>query len=240
MATNPVYELVFRESGTWAILRRTGSTATFIDTGLPDRELAANERDFYARFKTLSPVCRGWLKVAKRLARNMKTGRYQRRGSADHDIFSTTEILALPMEQGYACPISGSYFTHDAFDGDEVGPFQPSVDRIDTTRGYVRGNIRIVCLLVNVAMSHWGEAPLRKIAHRIVARGLRPVPQMFQGDGQSRFRLTSCDFGSIPEDVSPDSLSDGVSHTLSDGLSANNKLGETQGNLETLAAIAGR
>ena len=89
-------------------------------------------------------------------------------------------------------------------------------------------------------MAQWGEAPLHKIAHRIVARGLRPVPQMFQGDGQSRLQLTYCNTGSIPEDMSPDSLSGGVSHTLSDGLSANNKLGETQGNLETLPAIAGR
>lgn len=46
------------------------------------------------------------------------------------------------------------------FEGTGKSPFAPSIDRIDSRRGYEASNIRVVCLLVNYAMNTWGEAPL--------------------------------------------------------------------------------
>jgi hypothetical protein len=43
-------------------------------------------------------------------------------------------------------------------------PFYPSLDRIDSSRGYVHGNMRIVCYAVNVAMLHWGEDVFAEVA----------------------------------------------------------------------------
>ena len=44
------------------------------------------------------------------------------------------------------------------------GPFRPSLDRIDPALGYVPGNIRIVCLIANTAMLHYGEAAFGELA----------------------------------------------------------------------------
>lgn len=44
------------------------------------------------------------------------------------------------------------------------GPFRPSLDRIDCTLGYIPGNVRIVCLITNTAMLHYGEAAFLELA----------------------------------------------------------------------------
>lgn len=41
----------------------------------------------------------------------------------------------------------------------------PSIDRIDSNKGYVRGNIRIVCYIANLAMSQFGEGALEFLLH---------------------------------------------------------------------------
>ncbi len=45
-----------------------------------------------------------------------------------------------------------------------MNPFAPSLDRIDSSKGYEEGNVRIVCLMVNLAMNTWGHGPLEKVA----------------------------------------------------------------------------
>lgn len=202
MSTNRRFELVQRESGLWVILSRTGSKADVVETGQVDRNLAALDLASYASSRTLSPTGQGWLKVADRLAGNLRTGRYQRKQT--HDILGRNDVLRLLQAQGYRCPISGSYFTHDAFDGEGTSPFQPSIDRRDATRGYERDNIRVVCLLVNYAMSNWGEEPLRKMAARIVAHGLRPDGPLEDTVRQGAIRLTSCEALAISEQALPD------------------------------------
>jgi hypothetical protein len=39
----------------------------------------------------------------------------------------------------------------------------PSLDRIDPTKGYVPGNVRVVCHALNAGMGDWGELELRRI-----------------------------------------------------------------------------
>lgn len=51
-------------------------------------------------------------------------------------------------------------------------PFSISIDRIDSRLGYIPGNVRMVLLAVNIAMSHWGERSLRAIARALVGREL--------------------------------------------------------------------
>lgn len=40
---------------------------------------------------------------------------------------------------------------------DRANPFTPSLDRIQARAGYVPGNVRLVCLCVNIALSNWGD-----------------------------------------------------------------------------------
>lgn len=48
-------------------------------------------------------------------------------------------------------------------------PFAPSLDRIDSTRGYVVGNVQFVCTAANFAKGQWGLDVLRRIARGVVA-----------------------------------------------------------------------
>ncbi len=46
----------------------------------------------------------------------------------------------------------------------------PSIDRIDSSAGYVYTNIRIVCFGMNAAMGNWGEKALRLIVTNWLAK----------------------------------------------------------------------
>lgn len=61
------------------------------------------------------------------------------------------------------CELTGLRFSTDREDAANR-PFAHSIDRIDSSKGYTRGNVRIVCAGINVAMMHWGEALFAKLA----------------------------------------------------------------------------
>jgi hypothetical protein len=217
LSTSPVFELVQRESGLWAILQRTGRTAIVVETGHVDRNLAGLDLDSWRSSRQLSEIGQGWLRVAERLAANTRSGRFRKRGVVPPtQTFTKTEALHLLLAQNYRCAVSGSYFTHDAFDT-PTGPFQPSVDRIDSLLGYEPGNLRIVCLLVNLAMSTWGEDPLHKIAQRIAAGeapGLRPDLSFSATSPARRLRLIPCDETAFPANDASPAVDGTVSHSL--------------------------
>lgn len=62
---------------------------------------------------------------------------------------------------GGVCAVSGHPFEMD-------GPFRPSLDRITPSLGYVDGNVRIVCLIANTAMLHYGESALLELVASVV------------------------------------------------------------------------
>jgi hypothetical protein len=73
---------------------------------------------------------------------------------------------------GY-CEVTGK-------DLDDEGPFRPSLDRIDPKQGYVIGNVRIVCLVANTAMLHYGEQALLALAIAMCrSRGFLMQPTAF-------------------------------------------------------------
>ena len=61
------------------------------------------------------------------------------------------------------------------FSWDEIGasgkhrrrPYLPSLDRIDSSKGYVAGNVRLVCVAANLAMNSWGEEVFFDILRRV-------------------------------------------------------------------------
>ena len=51
-----------------------------------------------------------------------------------------------------------------------TAPWKASVDRIDPKKGYVKGNVRLVCSAVNSAMMDFGEPVLYVIAEALLQR----------------------------------------------------------------------
>lgn len=65
---------------------------------------------------------------------------------------SAADLLALAAAD--VCAVSGV-----AIEWDKTrSPRSPSLDRIDNGRGYVSGNVRVVCLMANYAMNKFGAA----------------------------------------------------------------------------------
>lgn len=52
------------------------------------------------------------------------------------------------------CEMTGLPFD---FDGKRGGWANPSIDRIDQSRGYVYANVRLILFGLNTAIGHWGE-----------------------------------------------------------------------------------
>jgi hypothetical protein len=107
----------------------------------------------------LADGSQGWLDQA------LGKCRY-RAGKRGHQCSITREFIAdrLRLTRG-RCELTGIRFVTDKAD-ETHRQFSHSIDRIDSKVGYTRGNIRIVCAGVNVAMMHWGEAMFAKLAMR--------------------------------------------------------------------------
>jgi len=156
----------------WHILRSGGSIDDFVKHPKPEKE-----KFMYIRIpKTLPPPRKGEVRVFKGLewfgmpdwARNMYLGaetRSKKRGFAE---FMTLYFFReLVQKANGKCQISGLDLVYEK---GGRNPFSPSIDRIDSSKGYVEGNVRIVCLIVNLGMSEWGSEPYLKVCNAIAAK----------------------------------------------------------------------
>ena len=75
----------------------------------------------------------------------------------------TWEAFAgLALDSRGCCSITGLPFDQsfdEARDARERRPWAASLDRIDSKAGYIPGNVRLVCYVVNAALGTWGEGP---------------------------------------------------------------------------------
>lgn len=80
-------------------------------------------------------------------------------------------MLAQIGRQNLRCALTGIPFAPPDRDSAwSKNPYAPSLDRIDCSKGYEIGNVRVVLLAVNVALNEWGEDVFREIAAALVAK----------------------------------------------------------------------
>jgi len=75
------------------------------------------------------------------------------------DLDQHAEALQRRFDAG-RCELTGALLrqTHGPLAWDS-----PSLDRIDSSSGYVYANVRVVCHLANAALGSWGETRLRTV-----------------------------------------------------------------------------
>jgi hypothetical protein len=125
--------------------------------GLRDKVLAYQRRRFSA----------GSMEFRLRTAVNAARSRAYKR---DIPFSLSYTDLGLPTH----CAVSGIEFVMgESFHKGNI--FCPSLDRIDPTKGYVKGNVRVVCHGYNLAKHEGNDADVLKLARAIVAKADSPV-----------------------------------------------------------------
>lgn len=76
------------------------------------------------------------------------------------------EMLDKSMGQ---CSVTGLTFSLERIGN--TRPYSPSIDRINSKKGYTPDNVRVVCVAANLAMNEWGEDVLRRMLTGMKAKG---------------------------------------------------------------------
>lgn len=91
--------------------------------------------------------------------------------SSEQDL-SKGEAEALWLRCNGKCEVTGIPFSLDNSDtGSTRRPWAPSIDQIESGKGYTIANVRVVCIAVNIAMNQWGENVLYRIAVCLLTEG---------------------------------------------------------------------
>lgn len=84
-------------------------------------------------------------------------------------------LLQRAEANSFCCELTGIPFFSGQFGIPVHRAFSPSIDRIDNSLGYLKSNVRIVLLAVNVMLSDWGQPIFEAIAR---SYALAHAPQM--------------------------------------------------------------
>lgn len=71
---------------------------------------------------------------------------------------SAEYLIGLYYKQNGLCAISGMKMTHRYKDLRSI-----SIDRIDSTKGYIKGNVQLVCQWVNLAKGQHSDHEFKQI-----------------------------------------------------------------------------
>jgi hypothetical protein len=103
------------------------------------------------------------------------------------------DVADLAEQCGGACAVTRLPFIVDNKTPYRVNPFTPSLDRVSSSGGYTRGNVRLVCMCVNIALSQWGDGVFSLMAKGYVKAlldhpAVSPENVTREGLGKSRHK----------------------------------------------------
>lgn len=123
----------------------------FILTKLVPRETHA------AAYRGLLDTNYVWYRTVLGLSENL-TNSKKRANKNNWQCNLTLKYLAeLWFEQRGRCALTGVLLDYETGDLSSKNPFRTSIDRIDNSRGYIKGNVRLVTHWANNAKSTWDD-----------------------------------------------------------------------------------
>lgn len=100
----------------------------------------------------------------------LKMVEYRNRKKRKESDLTVEYLEGLWIEQGGICPLSGQAMTlplNTTGFSEVRGPWNASLDRIDSAEWYLRGNVRFICLIANLAKAHWGDAEVIQFCKQV-------------------------------------------------------------------------
>jgi hypothetical protein len=145
---------LYERGGVWYVNFRCAERQRRLSTGLRDEESARLAVEAHRR-KDLG--CESRQIDDAFLFRMIERARYRNKKKGVPFTITISDLREAAARCKGRCEVTGHPL-------EASGPFRPSLDRIEPGRGYVPGNVRIVCLITNTAMLHYGEAAFAEIA----------------------------------------------------------------------------
>lgn len=84
-------------------------------------------------------------------------------------------LLALFRKQSGRCSKTGVKFVLPQVA--RRNPWSPSIDRIDSSKGYTKDNIQLVCWIYNISKYVWDDKCVTKFAKTLINKGVRHRPR---------------------------------------------------------------
>jgi len=134
---------------------------------------ASAEHDAYTLAQVISDEEKNRIRATLRARLKNARSRDRKRGRAST---LTDDWVDKQLEdQNFRCAVTGLPFRL-SLAKTRVNPFSPSLDRLDCSKGYETGNVRIVLFAVNMMMLDWGDDVFHVVAKAYVARSKIPNP----------------------------------------------------------------
>lgn len=89
--------------------------------------------------------------------------------------FDLTREWAEEKIEAGVCEVTGLQFEYRKDGKERFQPFIPSVDRIDSSKGYTQDNCRMVVWIYNMAKAEWDDDTVLKMATALVAKSNKPA-----------------------------------------------------------------
>lgn len=161
--------LCLQENGRWIYDRRSGDTRTVKSTRQREfakavevaRKMAAcgkmSERHFGRAYE--SDFAESYNNTKKNASK---------RGIPFE--LTADDLHALVKRAGGRCELTGIAFQRVRGIGPyERQPFMPSIDRIDSQKGYTADNVRLLCTAANLAINTWGDWVLIEMSKALLS-----------------------------------------------------------------------
>lgn len=183
------YYYVHKETGKWTRLSEDKMEAIRLAKALNNnRALPSNQQhkkpSYNLSASHVTTVREGFiqLRMAIKMYRSAKNGASKRGLSFELSQQNVIDLLILAQGR---CMATGIEFSDDKEPNVRLALWQPSIDRINSNKGYTPENIRIVCLAFNISIQNFGDITYKKIAESYLKTSLRSKNREQEGGHES-------------------------------------------------------
>lgn len=141
----------------------------------------------------LNAICKGCMSTIRRGKRRLDPTKYRRTPQQRLDtaggLLASSKSRAKRLLYDFdltkewiedrlpICEISGVTMVPRSGRKGRPGPLTPSIDRIDSNRGYTKDNCRIICFSLNTAFQDWGSDAFEPIVLAWAERLVKALPR---------------------------------------------------------------